>query len=242
MSSPADYYKSLPPVSKAYGTICFLTTLGFHLRIVNVYLLLMDYEKAFFKLQVWRLLTNFFFLGAFSINFGIRLLMIARYGVQLERGPFEGRTADFLWMMIFSMLTLLGFGLLIPALRFPIMGPSLVFMLLYVWSREFASARVNIMGLFSLQGFYLPWVMLFLNVIFGSPLLPDLMGIVVGHIHYFLTVLHPRNGGRDFLKTPLWVRKIALRWLITGPQVGVQAAPQPANRGTAFTGRSYRLQ
>ncbi|MCO5562694.1 hypothetical protein L7F22_016324 [Adiantum nelumboides] len=242
MSSPADYYKSLPPVSKAYGTICFLTTLGYQLGLVNVYLLLMDYEKVLYQLQVWRLLTNFLFLGPFSINFGIRLLMIARYGVQLEQGAFQGRTADFLWMMLFSMFTLLGIGMIIPPLRLPIMGPSLVFMLLYLWSREYANARVNIMGLFSVQGFYLPWVMLLLNVIFGSPLVTDLMGIVVGHVYYFLTVLHPRNGGRNFLKTPSWVHKIASRLLTIAPQVGAQAPAQPANRGTAFTGRSYRLQ
>lgn len=242
MSSPADYYKSLPPVSKAYGTVCFLTTLGYQLGLVNVYLLLMDYEKAFYKFQVWRLFTNFLFLGPFSINFGIRLLMIARYGVQLEQGAFQGRTADFLWMILFSMFTLLGIGLLIPPLRLPLMGPSLVFMLLYLWSREYASARVNIMGLFTVQGFYLPWVMLLLNVVFGSPLLTDLMGIVVGHVYYFLTVLHPRSGGRNFLKTPLWVHKLASRLVTIVPQAGVQAPPQPASRGTAFTGRSYRLQ
>ncbi|MCO5605646.1 hypothetical protein L7F22_059829 [Adiantum nelumboides] len=166
----------------------------------------------------------------------------ARYGVQLEQGAFQGRTADFLWMMLFSMFTLLGIGIIIPPLRLPIMGPSLVFMLLYLWSREYANARVNIMGLFSVQGFYLPWVMLLLNVIFGSPLVTDLMGIVVGHVYYFLTVLHPRNGGRNFLKTPSWVHKIASRLLTIAPQVGAQAPAQPASRGTAFTGRSYRLQ
>lgn len=31
----------------------------------------------------------------------------ARYGVQLESGPFQRRTADFLWMMIFGALSLL---------------------------------------------------------------------------------------------------------------------------------------
>ena len=31
----------------------------------------------------------------------------ARYGVQLEKGPFERRTADFLWMIIFGALSLL---------------------------------------------------------------------------------------------------------------------------------------
>ena len=31
----------------------------------------------------------------------------ARYGVQLEKGTFEKRTADFLWMMIFGAVSLL---------------------------------------------------------------------------------------------------------------------------------------
>ncbi|KAH7283762.1 hypothetical protein KP509_34G022900 [Ceratopteris richardii] len=137
------------------------------------------------------------------------------------------------------------------------MGPSLVFMLLYVWSREFANSRVNIMGLFTVQGFYLPWVMLMLNVIFGSALLTDLMGIVVGHVYYFLTVLHPRSGGRNLLRTPLWVHRIASRIpnigagvggagaggpVVGGAGAGAPRPAQPANRGTAFTGRSYRLQ
>jgi Derlin-2/3 len=111
-------------------------------------------------------------------------------------------------------------------------------MLLYVWSREFPNAQINIYGLVSLkvgrlvfirklligcvgcisqylvlvtstliylQAFYLPWAMLALDVIFGSKILPDLLGIIAGHLYYFLTVLHPLAGGKIILKTPMWV-------------------------------------
>lgn len=44
--------------------------------------------------------------------------------------------------------------------------------------------------------------MLCLDVIFGSPIAPDLLGIIAGHLYYFLTVLHPLAGGRNILKTP----------------------------------------
>lgn len=47
--------------------------------------------------------------------------------------------------------------------------------------------------------------MLSLDVIFGSPLMPDLLGIIAGHLYYFLTVLHPLAGGKNMLKTPNWV-------------------------------------
>lgn len=47
--------------------------------------------------------------------------------------------------------------------------------------------------------------MLALDVIFGSPLVPDLLGIIAGHLYYFLTVLHPLATGKNLLKTPKWV-------------------------------------
>uniref|UniRef100_A0A7N2KWX1 Derlin n=1 Tax=Quercus lobata TaxID=97700 RepID=A0A7N2KWX1_QUELO len=196
------------------------------------------------KRDVWRLITNFFFLGNFSINFGIRLLMIARYGVQLEKGPFDRRTADFLWMMIFGSFSLLVLSA-IPIFWSPFLGISLVFMLLYVWSREFPNAQINIYGLVTFKAFYLPWTMLAMDVIFGSPLMPDLLGIIAGHLYYFLTVLHPLAGGKNILETPMWVHKIVARWQIgaqpiSRAQPAGRAQPEPTT-GTAFRGRSYRL-
>lgn len=49
-------------------------------------------------------ISSIFFLStAFVIIIGSR----ARYGVQLENGPFQRRTADFLWMILFGALSLL---------------------------------------------------------------------------------------------------------------------------------------
>lgn len=47
--------------------------------------------------------------------------------------------------------------------------------------------------------------MLVLDVVFGSPLITDLLGIIAGHLYYFLTVLHPLATGKNLLKTPKWV-------------------------------------
>lgn len=239
MSSPGEYYKSLPPVTKAYGTLCFLTTAVYQLGLLDPTYIALYYPWVFKKLQVWRLITCFFFLGGFSINFGIRLLMLARYGVQLERATYDRRTADFLWMMMFGAFSLLVLSS-IPALYSPFLGISLVFMLLYVWSREFPNVQINIYGLVSLKAFYLPWAMLALDVIFGSPITPDLMGIIAGHMYYFLTVLHPLSGGRNILKTPLWVHKLVARYKI-GVQANTPVRPTTTGTSAAFRGRSYRL-
>ncbi|CAB4288348.1 unnamed protein product [Prunus armeniaca] len=234
------FYHSLPPISKAYGTICVLATTAYQLGLYDFRSIALVHKLVFSHFQVWRLITNFFFLGNFSINFGIRLLMIARYGVQLEKGPFERRTADFLWMMIFGALTLLVLSA-IPIFWSPFLGISLVFMLVYVWSREFPNANVNIYGLVALKAFYLPWAMLALDVIFGSPIMPDLLGIIAGHLYYFLTVLHPLAGGKNILQTPRWVHKVVARWRIGAPPPSSRTQPAPGTGGTAFRGRSYRL-
>ncbi|KAL9224092.1 hypothetical protein vseg_000161 [Gypsophila vaccaria] len=251
MSSPAEWYNSLPPISKGYGTLCLAFTTAVQLGLLKPYYIAWLPSLAFKKFQLWRLLTNFFFLGPFSVNFGIRLLMVARYGVQLEQGPFDRRTADFLWMMIFGTVTLLALTIF-PYFDSAFLGVSLVFMLLYVWSREFPTSNVNIYGLFTLKAFYLPWVMLALDVIFGSPLGPDLLGIVAGHLYYFLTVLHPLAGGKNILKTPLWVRRIVARLRLGSPAtnragggggggVATGAPVQPERNTGAFRGRAYRL-
>lgn len=243
------YYNSLPPISKAYGTLCFFTTVLCQLHILSPNFLVLYYPFVFKNFEIWRLFTSFFFLGKFSINFGIRLLMIARYGVQLEKGVFEKRTADFLWMMIFGAISLLVLSAIlscldqvlsaIPYLGSYLLGVSMVSMLLYVWSREYPNSQINMYGLVQLRSFYLPWAMLGLDMIFGSSILPGLMGIMVGHLYYFLAVLHPLASGKNYLKTPMWVHRIVARF-----RLGMQAnSPvRPANTGTgAFRGRSYRL-
>ncbi|CAA2993325.1 derlin-1-like [Olea europaea subsp. europaea] len=162
----------------------------------------------------------------------------ARYGVQLENGPFQRRIADFLWMMIFGALSLLVLSA-IPFFRSYILGVSLVFMLLYVWSREHPDATINIYSLLSLKAFYLPWARLCLDVIFGSPIVPDLLGIIAGHLYYFLTVLHPMAGGKNILKTPILIQNLVARWRIGAP--GNYSSQPERTSGGAFRGRSYRL-
>ncbi|CAI8619725.1 unnamed protein product [Vicia faba] len=241
MSSPAEYYKSLPPITKTYATTCFLATVALKLGLYSPWLIALLYDQVFYHFQVWRLFTNFFMLGGFSVNFAIRLLMILRYGVQLEKGVFDRRTADFLWMMISGAFSLLVLSA-IPFFWTPFMAVSLVFMLVYVWSREFPNAQISFYGLVSLKAFYLPWVTLALDVIFGSPIMPDLLGIIAGHLFYFLTVLHPLAGGKNYLKTP--IHKLVARLRIGAPQVTrgqpVNNVQQESSSGV-FRGRSYRL-
>ncbi|XP_022776530.1 derlin-1-like isoform X2 [Durio zibethinus] len=215
-----------------------MATSALYLGLYDPWNIALSYQDVFKRFQVWRLITNFFFLGPFSPIFAFRLIMIARYGVLLERGPFDKRTADYVWMLIFGALSLLVMAA-IPFLWAPFMAGSLVFMIVYVWSREFPNAQISIYGVVTLKGFYLPWALLALDLIFGASLMEDIIGMVAGHLYYFLTVLHPLAGGKYLFKTPLWVHKLVAFWG-KGIQVDSPVQRDPS-AGVAFRGQSYRL-
>ncbi|KAG2692218.1 hypothetical protein I3760_08G042200 [Carya illinoinensis] len=223
------YYRSLPLVCKTYGVACLMTTSAFYLGLFEYYSISLDYGLVLKHFQVWRLITNFFFLGPFLFPFAFLLIII---------GPFDKRTADFVWMLIFGALSLLVMAA-VPFLSSPFFGGSLVFMMVYVWGREFPNARISIYGVVTLKGFYLPWAMLALELIFGNPLMPDMLGTAAGHLHYFLIVLHPLSGGKFILKTPLWVHKLVAFWG-EGTQINSPVQRDPST-SVASRGRSYRL-
>ena len=70
------------------------------------------------------------------------------------------------------------------------MGPALVFMTLYMWSRKNATAPISFFG-FQFQGIHLPWVLLAFSILMGNSPVFDLLGIGVGHLYYFLIAILP---------------------------------------------------
>ena len=89
-------------------------------------------------------------------------------------------------MLMLGVFVLLPLPLIVPSLGLPFFASSLVFMLLYLWSRENPNANTSIMGLVTLKAFYLPWGMMGATAMMGGSIVPDLLGVVAGHLYYFL--------------------------------------------------------
>lgn len=144
----------------------------------------------------------------------------------LEEGSFRGRTADFLFMFIFgaalmtvSVMTVMQWlcltclfcysklGAVFVNLLF--LGHAFTIMLVYVWSRRNPFVRLNFFGLLNFQAPYLPWVLLGFSLLLGNAVLVDLMGIIVGHIYYYLEDVFPyQAGGFRVLKTPSFIQSL----------------------------------
>lgn len=67
-NGPLDFFYELPPIVRYYATGIFLTTLATRFGILDYTLLMLYWPLVVNKFQVWRLITNFLFIGGFSFG------------------------------------------------------------------------------------------------------------------------------------------------------------------------------
>ena len=171
MGSFLEWYLEVPVVTRFYMTSSVLTTAACSLELLSPFSLYFSFHLVFMKLQLWRLLTNFFFFGSLGVDFLFHMFFLARYCRMLEEGTFRGKSADFFWMLAFgaSLLTMIA-----PFVNVQFLGSSLTFMMVYVWGRKNENVNMSFLGLFSFTAPYLPWVLLAFSTFLGSSPVVDL--------------------------------------------------------------------
>jgi len=185
---PLEWYNEIPVVSRLYLTSSFLTTAACALDLVSPFSLYFNFKLIFHKGQLWRLLTNFLFFGTFSLDFIFHMYFLVRYCRLLEDGSFRGRTADFIWMLLFGWALMTAVA---PFVSIHFLGSSLTFMMVYVWGRRNEYVRMSFLGLFPFTAPFLPWVLLTFSVMLGNPATTDMIGIAVGHLYFYLEDVLP---------------------------------------------------
>lgn len=208
---PFSWYREMPPVSRVYLTLAFGTTAACALEVLSPFSLYYNYNLIFQKGQFWRLVTNFWFFGLFSIDFVFHMYFLVRYCRLLEENSFRGRTADFVFFILFGASCLVAIA---PFVHINFFGSSLSFMMVYLWGRRNEHVQMSFLGLLPFSAPYLPWVLLFFSVLLGNSYVVDVLGISVGHIYFYLQDVLPRiceiRGWRErrLLDAPLFVKAI----------------------------------
>ena len=188
-----SWYNEIPIVSRIYLTVAIGTTSACFLDLVSPLTLYYNYDLIL-RGQYWRLFSSFFFFGYFSLDFFFHLYFVVRYCRLLEEGNFRGRTADFIFMILFGAILMLIFAVTFKKFwNLQFLGYPLAFMMVYIWARtpENVGVRMSLMGLFPFNAPYLPWVLLLFSLFLGNNIKNDLLGILVGHMYYFLDSVYP---------------------------------------------------
>eukprot|EP01114_Cavostelium_apophysatum_P015820 TRINITY_DN4394_c0_g1_i1.p1 TRINITY_DN4394_c0_g1~~TRINITY_DN4394_c0_g1_i1.p1 ORF type:complete len:244 (-),score=21.19 TRINITY_DN4394_c0_g1_i1:89-820(-) len=204
-----EWYKGMPVITRSFMTGCFLTSLAVYLDLVSPMALYLNFPRITQHMELWRLVTNFFFFDTFGLNFVFHMFFMVRHSKLLEEGSFRGRTGDFLFLYIFGSVLLLIIDYLLfigpaglPKMTAMFLAPSLAFVVVYVWSRRNPHVQLSFLGLFNFNAPYLPWVIIGFALLLNHSPTADILGVIVGHIYYFLEDVYPQTTGRRLLKTP----------------------------------------
>mmetsp|Transcript_12635 Transcript_12635/g.22513 ORF Transcript_12635/g.22513 Transcript_12635/m.22513 type:complete len:243 (-) Transcript_12635:686-1414(-) len=205
MSSPQEMWDALPPVTRTWLGVSVVSTALVSFGTLDVSKFLFFLPLVYQKLELWRLFTCFVFFGKFSFNFLMQMMILARFSASQELDPYRtsraGGSSDYLFSLIFMGLTCL---VIAWAFDFMLMGPTLLFAVLYLWSKRNPDAPTSIWG-FRIKGAQLPWAFIALNVLIGGSPMMDLIGVFVGHLYYFLAEVMPLSNNRQILTTPEWL-------------------------------------
>lgn len=193
----AEFCARIPPNTKWLTGATLALTLAGNWGLIPIGYLGLVFDLTFKHLEIWRLVSTFFFAGQLSFPFVVNMFFLYSKSRHLEEDAYRNKPAEYLFFLCFSgfILVLIGF-----ALNLWFLFPALMFSVIYRWSREYETLESNYMGWFKFEGRYLPWVLCLFQLLTGSmPILP-LFGIIAGHIYHFLTVTYPAALGRN---TPL---------------------------------------
>lgn len=81
-----------------------------------------------------------------------------------------------------------------------------------------------------------------LSLVMGGNWQSDLLGILAGHVYYFLKDVYPRSSGRNLLQTPTWLVRLVARSGIGRVPIQQLNPVNPSDiRFRAFQGRARRL-
>eukprot|EP01132_Coremiostelium_polycephalum_P002798 gene2798-3479_t len=209
------------------GIVTILANFG----ILRPYSLFLDFPAIFKQFELYRLLGSLFFLGRLSFHFCIQLYFLYQYSSQLESDGFAGRTADYLYMVIITSISLWVFAYFI---GFSIVSHGLIMSIIYIWSRYYPNIEVTFYFGIRFRGIYLPWVLMTFDILVsGSLPFLDFTGVIAGHIYYYLTVIYPIAQNRpNYLETPQFLQRMLPASLKNVPNMGREATERAQERNT----------
>ncbi|KAF7488698.1 Derlin-1 [Sarcoptes scabiei] len=201
MADIKEWFLQIPIITRAwFGLSIALPILG-RIGLLNPYHLFMT-KDFFYRLEIWRPFTGTFYypIGpGTGFHYLLNLYFLYQYSKNLETGEFLGKPADYLFMLILNWLSLVLMALFMNV--YLLMDP-LILSVLYVWCQLNKDMIVTFWFGTRFKAQYLPWVLLGFNMILGGGGFLEILGILSGHLYYYIKYIYPRDQGGDLLQTP----------------------------------------
>ncbi|KXS21877.1 Der1-like protein [Gonapodya prolifera JEL478] len=180
-----QWFFDIPPLTRTYVTAVVAATLACQVDLISPFHLYFNPDLIWKAGQYWRIVTSFLYFGSLSVDFIFHIFFLLRYSRALEEESFRGRTADFIWMLLLAIVSIVGISHALPS-SLPFLSQPLTFFLVYLWSRRNPFVRMNFLGLFTFTAPYLPFVLAGFSLLINNHWpVGDMVGMVVAHVYYW---------------------------------------------------------
>ncbi|CCW60839.1 unnamed protein product [Phytomonas sp. EM1] len=158
-------------------------------------------------IEIWRPFTSALFFGPFSFSWIMTVLLFVTYSSNNEIRGITNKPADFVFMLFLLTLTL---GFIGGFIGIPWTGHSLILALCWIHCKRNTADRILFLG-FECRSAYFPWVLVIFEFILAQSLLPNLLGVFVGHLYFFFKDILPSTHNYQLLNTPVWLVNLVFR-------------------------------
>ncbi|EGD80494.1 hypothetical protein PTSG_01086 [Salpingoeca rosetta] len=235
-------YANIPPITKTLVTGAMVITLAGNFGLLPVRALILDFYDVWYNFAIWRLVTSVFFFGKLGFPFLINVYFLYNYSMRIETaGLYDRQPADYVFMLLVHWVTLLVIGYF---LALPIIGIPLVLAIMHVWCNVNPDVPVRFWFGLTFKALYLPWVLLVFNILTGGTGMMELLGILTGHVFYFIKYKWPELGGPSLLETPQFLREFfpnAAGGVAGFGEAPASRQPQAPRDPQGFAGRGHVL-
>uniref|UniRef100_A0A914ZPE4 Derlin n=1 Tax=Parascaris univalens TaxID=6257 RepID=A0A914ZPE4_PARUN len=198
-----DWYRSVPEITRYWFTGTTVMPLLGRFGLFSPYYMLLEWHLFFYKFQIWRPVTALFYYPLSpqtGFHWLLMLYFLYNYSKGTETGVFDGRPADYLFMLVFNWIMCC---IICMAAGVYFLLEPMVLSVLYIWCQLNKDQIVQFWFGTQFKAMYLPWILVAFNMILRGGGMNELIGILVGHSYYFLMFKYPQDfGGRAFLSTP----------------------------------------
>lgn len=207
--APEAWFWEMPPVTRCWVTACAITSVLVQCKVITPLQLFYSYRAVLHKSQYWRLFTPFVYFGPLSLDLVFHVYFLQRYSKLLETSL--GHTpSKFAWLLFCAAVALL---VISPLASLPFLGSSLSSTLVYVWARRNPQTHLSFLGLLVFTAPYLPFILMIFSYVIHSTIPKDeILGVIVGHVFWFLEDVFPgMYGGQRPMDPPGW-----WKWIFEG--------------------------
>ncbi|KAM9797886.1 derlin-1 [Neosynchiropus ocellatus] len=203
MSDIGDWFRSIPLITRTWFAASIAVPLVGKLGLISPMNLILSPTLFLNRFHLWRPVTAALYFPVYpntGFLFLVNMYFLYHYSTRLETGVFDGRPADYAFLLLFNWICIVITGLL---LNMELLMIPLIMSVLYIWAQFNKDTIVSFWFGTRFKAHYLPWVILIFNYLIGGSFVNELIGNLVGHLYFFLMFKYPMDlGGRSFLTTP----------------------------------------